>query len=68
MYTLHILLLKWASLVAQMVKNPPANAGDLGSILESGRSPEEGNAYPLQFSHPFQFSFHRQGSLAGYNL
>ena len=50
MYTLHILLLKWASLVAQMVKNPPANAGDLGSILESGRSPEEGNAYPFQYS------------------
>ena len=26
-----------------MVKNPPANAGDLGSILESGRSFGEGN-------------------------
>ena len=40
----------WASLEAQMVKNSPANAGDLGSILGSGRSPEEGNGYPLQYS------------------
>ena len=50
MYTLHILLLRWASLVAQMVKNPPANAGDLGSIRESGRSPGEGNTYSFQYS------------------
>ena len=33
-----------------MVKNPPANAGDTGSILESGRSPGEGNGNPLQYS------------------
>ena len=36
-----------------MVKNPPANAGDArdtGSIPELGRSPEEGNGYPLQYS------------------
>ena len=33
-----------------MVKNPPANAGDLGSIPGSGRSPGEGNGYPLQYS------------------
>ena len=33
-----------------VVKNPPANAGDLGSILGSGRSPEMGNVYPLQYS------------------
>ena len=26
-----------------MVKNPPANAGDVGSIPGSGRSPGEGN-------------------------
>ena len=26
-----------------MVKNPSANAGDMGSIPESGRSPGEGN-------------------------
>ena len=33
-----------------MVKNPPANAGDLGSIPGSGRSPGEGNGSPLQCS------------------
>ena len=29
------------------VKNPPANAGDMGSIPGSGRYPGEGNVYPL---------------------
>ena len=33
-----------------MVKNPPANAGDVGSILGSGRSPGGGNGNPLQCS------------------
>ena len=33
-----------------MVKNPPASAGDTGSIPGSGRSPGEGNGYPLQYS------------------
>ena len=33
-----------------MVKNPPANAGDEGSIPGSGRSPERGNGNPLQYS------------------
>ena len=33
-----------------MVKNPPANAGDIGSILGSGRSNREGNGNPLQYS------------------
>ena len=33
-----------------VVKNPPVNAGDAGSIPESGRSPEEGNGNPLQYS------------------
>ena len=33
-----------------MVKNPPANAGDAGLILASGRSPGEGNGNPLQYS------------------
>ena len=33
-----------------MVKNPPANVGDVGSIPGSGRSPEEGNGNPLQYS------------------
>ena len=31
----------WASLVAQTVKNLPANAGDLDSISGSGRDPQE---------------------------
>ena len=30
-----------------MVKNPPANAGDMGSISGSGRSPIEGNGTPI---------------------
>ena len=33
-----------------MVKNPPANEGDAGSIPGSGRSPAEGNGNPLQYS------------------
>ena len=37
------------SLVAQMVKSA-LNAGDLGSIPGSGRSPGEGNGKSLQYS------------------
>ena len=40
----------WAS---QVVKNPPANAGDtrdMGSIPESGRSPGIGSGNLLQYS------------------
>ena len=33
-----------------MVKNLPANAGDMGLILGLGRSPGEGNGNPLQYS------------------
>ena len=33
-----------------MVKNPPANAGDMGSISGLGRSPGERNDKPLQYS------------------
>ena len=33
-----------------MVKDPPANTGDAGSIPGSGRSLEEGNGNPLQYS------------------
>ena len=39
--------------MALVVKNPPANAGDIrevGSIPESGRSPGERNGNPLQHS------------------
>ena len=32
------------------VKNPPANATDAGWIPGSGRSPEEGNGNPCQYS------------------
>jgi len=35
-----------------VVRNLSANAGDAGSIPESGKSPEEGNGYPL----PLQYS------------
>ena len=42
-----------ASWVALVVKNPPANAGDIrdvGSIPGSGRSPGGGHGNPLQYS------------------
>ena len=42
-----------ASQVALVVKNSPANSGDIkdkGSIPGSGRSPGEGNGSPLQYS------------------
>jgi len=38
----------WASQVALVVKNSPANAGDEGLIPGSGRSLGEGNGNPLQ--------------------
>ena len=34
-----------------MIKNPPANEGDMGSILGLGRSFGEGNDNPLQYSY-----------------
>ena len=57
-----------ASQVVLVVKNLPANAGDvrdMGSIPGSGRSLGEGNGNPLQYSclkNP-----HGQGCLAGYS-
>ena len=33
-----------------VVDSPPANAGDMSSIPESGRSPGEGHGNPLQCS------------------
>ena len=62
------LLFIWASQVALVVKNPPANAGDVrdtGSIPGSGRSPEGGHGNPLQYSclgEP-----HGQRSTSGYS-
>ena len=58
----------WASQVGLVIKNPPANAGDIidaGSVPGSGRSPGEGNGIPLQYScleNP-----HGQRNLVGYN-
>ena len=48
-----------------VVKNPSANAGDAGSNSGLGRSPEEGNGNPLQYSclgNPMD-----RRSLAGYS-
>ena len=36
--------------MVQLQKDLPANAGDVGSILGSGRSSGEGNNNPLQYS------------------
>ena len=47
-----------------MVKNPPANAGDAGSIPGSGRSPEEGNGLPTPVFLPRKCPGQR--SLVGY--
>ena len=47
-----------------VVKNPSANAGDLGSIPRLGRSPGEGNGNPLQY---FYLRSHGQRSLEVYS-
>ena len=58
----------WASQVALVLENLPANTGDirdLGLIPELGRSPGEGHGNPLQGSclkNP-----HGQRNLAGYS-
>ena len=47
----HTRSIRWASLVAQIVKKESArSARDLGLIPWSGRSPEEGDGNPLQYS------------------
>ena len=43
----------YMDIVALLVKNPPANAGnarDVDSIARLGRSPGVGNSTPLQYS------------------
>ena len=35
---------------SSVIKNPPASAGDKGLISDLGRSPGEGDGYPLQYS------------------
>ena len=42
--------LLWASLVVQMMKNLPANAGDVGLIFGLLRFPGVGNGNLLQYS------------------
>ena len=48
----------WASQVALVVKNLPANSGDIGDVVSIpglGRSPGEGNHNPLRYfclEHP----------------
>ena len=40
----------WGFPCGSVVKNPPAKAGDIGSIPGSGRTHGEGNNNPLQYS------------------
>ena len=62
-------LINWTSprvsLVAQTVKNLPANAGDLGSIPGLGTSPGGRHRNPPQ--HSCRENPHGQRSLAGYS-
>ena len=48
-----------------LVKNPPANAGDAGSILRSERSPWKRKWQPTPVFLPGKF--HEQRSLVGYS-
>ena len=53
MFSLDSYIETGTSQVAQVVKNPPANAGDIrevSSILVLGRSPREGNGNTVQYS------------------
>ena len=42
--------MKWGFLGDSVLKNPPANAGDMSSIPGFGRSPGGGNGNPLQYA------------------
>ena len=49
-----VVVRKWASHTAQLLKNPPGNAGEArnaGLIPGSRRSPGEGNGNPLRYSY-----------------
>ena len=64
-----VVVRKWASHTAQLLKNPPGNAGEArnaGLIPGSGRSPGVGNGNPLQCFLPG--GFQGQRSLAGDGL
>ena len=54
-----------ASLVAQMVKNPPAKGENLGSIPGLGRSP--GGGHGNTFQYPCLKNPNGQRSLVGYS-
>ena len=59
-------MLSWASQVMPVLKNPPANAGDIkdaSSIPGLGRSPEEGHGTPVFLPG----GPHGQRSLVGYS-
>ena len=43
------MLVFWSFPAASVIKNPPANTGDIGLIPGSGRPPGEGNGNPLQY-------------------
>ena len=47
---LGVLSAKWGFHGGSHRKESACNVGDLGSICGSGRSPGEGNGYPLQYS------------------
>ena len=56
-FLINVFILKFSQVPTQVgfpsgsvVKTPPANAEDVGSIPGSGRSPGEGNGTPLQYS------------------
>ena len=55
----------WSFLVAQLVKNPPAIAGDPGFIPRSGKSPGGRHGNPLQYSG--MENPHGQRSSGGYS-
>ena len=58
-YKIYSLYARRAFLIAQLVKNLPAiNTGDPDSIPGSGRSPGEGNGYPLQYSGLENYTVH----------
>ena len=59
----------WGSQMALVVKNPPANTGevrDAGSVPGLGRSPGEGHGNPLQYF--YLENPHGERSLAGFRL
>ena len=45
----------WDFTESSVGKESPYNVGDLGLIPGVGRSPGEGNSYPLQYSGPGEF-------------